>query len=71
MEIKHKTDKKKNQVRLKLMDGVGEGKGEVVSELPPLSSQCPPLPARLLDTPQSSRSPAELSWNPPHTHTHK
>lgn len=49
VEIKHKTDKK-NQVRLKLMDRVGEGKGEVVSELPPLSSQCPPLPARLLDT---------------------
>lgn len=46
------------------MDGVGEGKREVVSELP-LVFPTPPPPARLLDTPWSSRSPAEFSWKPP------
>lgn len=60
MEIKHNTDK--NQVGLKLMDGVGKRKREVISELPSLSSQWPP---RLPDTSWNLVHPPKFSWKAP------
>lgn len=60
MEIKHTTDK--NQVGLTLMDGVGKGKREVISELPSLSSQRPP---RLPDISWNSVRPPKFSWKAP------